>query len=112
RLPDEVTFDAEEVMLLKLAGRVWQGESMVHEVSRALTKIRAHGVESPDPVIGIAPRLVLHSQSYPMLQEAIEQSLQVSFLYHKPLSAQAELRTVEPLTLLTFKDHWLLYAFD
>ncbi|MGB3414843.1 MAG: WYL domain-containing protein, partial [Microbacteriaceae bacterium] len=44
RLPDEVNFNSEEVMLLKLAGRVWQGESMVHEVSRALTKVQAQGV--------------------------------------------------------------------
>ncbi|MGB3414279.1 MAG: WYL domain-containing protein, partial [Microbacteriaceae bacterium] len=68
--------------------------------------------DSPDPVIGLAPRLVLHSQSYPVLQQAIEDNQLVSFLYHKPLSTQAELRSIEPLTLLTFKDHWLLYGFD
>lgn len=112
QFPEDIVFSPEEIMLLNLAGKVWQGESLAPEVNRALTKVRAMGIEAPNPVIGLAPRLIIHDLIYRDLQRAIEENLVISFLYHKPLSASAELRRVEPLALVTFKDHWLLYSYD
>src|SRR5690606_33697265 len=81
KLPDEVTFTPQEIVLLNLAGKVWQGESLAHDVNRALTKIRGLGLETASPVIGFAPKLVIHDRIYRLLQQGIEQQVLVKFLY-------------------------------
>ncbi|WP_308796272.1 helix-turn-helix transcriptional regulator [Agromyces silvae] len=111
-LPDTVRFTPDEVALLGLAAEVWREASLSEDSQRALTKLRALGIEPREPVIGYAPRLRVRDAAFEPLRRALDRRQTVRFRYFKPGSAEPRLRTVDPLAVVFHEGRWHLHAYD
>lgn len=111
-LPDSVRFTPDEVGLLGLAAEVWREASLSDDSQRALTKLRALGIEPREPVIGYAPRLRVRDAAFEPLRRALDRRQTVRFRYFKPGSAEPRLRTVDPLAVVLHEGRWHLHGYD
>ena len=111
-LPDEVRFTPDELALLGLAAEVWREASLSADSQRALTKLRALGIEPREPVIGYAPRLRVRDAAFEPLRQALDRRQTVRFRYFKPGEAAPRLRTANPLAVVLHEGRWHLHAHD
>ncbi|SMH38505.1 proteasome accessory factor B [Rathayibacter oskolensis] len=111
-LPADISFDPEEVALLRLAGAVWREGTLSAESRRALIKLRSIGVESVDPVIGVSPSIRVREASFEPLSAALDRGQVVRFPYLKPGGEQPRVRTVHPRALVNHQGRWHLHAWD
>jgi proteasome accessory factor B len=111
-LPADISFDPEEVALLRLAGAVWREGTLSAESRRALIKLRSIGVESVDPVIGISPSIRVREASFEPLSTALDRGQVVRFPYLKPGAAEPRVRIVRPRALVNHQGRWHLHAWD
>lgn len=109
-LPSDITFSPEETTLLTLAAMVWREGSLSAESRRAITKLRALGVATTEPVLGYAPRVRVRDAAFEPLSAALEKRQFVRFSYLKPGESDARVRTVAPLALIQHQGRWHLYA--
>ncbi|MCS5721869.1 WYL domain-containing protein [Herbiconiux sp. CPCC 203407] len=111
-LPADISFSPEEITLLNLAAMAWREGSLSRESRRALLKLRSIGADTTEPVLGYAPRIRTRDAAFGPLSDALARGLTATFLYLKPGSAAARLRTVQPLALVQHQGRWHLKAFD
>jgi proteasome accessory factor B len=111
-LPESVRFTPDELALLGLAAEVWREASLSEDSQRALTKLRALGIEPREPVIGYAPRLRVRDAAFEPLRRALDRRQTVRFSYVKPGSAVPRPRTVDPLAVVLHEGRWHLHAYD
>lgn len=111
-LPESVRFTPDELALLGLAAEVWREASLSEDSQRALTKLRALGIEPREPVIGYAPRLRVRDAAFEPLRRALDRRQTVRFSYVRPGSASPRLRTVDPLAVVLHDGRWHLHAYD
>jgi proteasome accessory factor B len=111
-LPADVTFSAEEITLLGLAGTVWREGSLSAESRRAIMKLHSLGVETDEPILGYAPRLRVRDAAFDPLSVALERRVIVTFPYLKPGESDARVRTVAPLALVQHLGRWHVHALD
>jgi proteasome accessory factor B len=111
-LPEDIEFTPAELALLNLAGGVWSESSMSDDARSGLRKIRALGIPVDEPIIGYSPRISLHDPSFPLLQQAIEQSRVVTFPYLKPGEEAPRTRRVQPLALVEYEARWHVFGID
>jgi proteasome accessory factor B len=111
-LPEDIEFTPAELALLNLAGGVWSESSMSDDARSGLRKIRALGIPVDEPIIGYSPRISLHDPSFPLLQQAIEQSRVVRFPYLKPGEEAPRSRHVRPLALVEYEARWHVFGID
>lgn len=111
-LPDEVRFTPDEFALLRLAAEVWREQSLSADSQRALTKLRAIGVDPSEPVIGYAPRLRVRDAAFDPLRVALDSRATVRFSYFTPGRGAPRERTADPLAIVSHEGRWHLHAFD
>lgn len=111
-LPADISFSPDEVQLLRLAGAVWREGTLSAQSRRALIKLRSMGVDSEDPVIGLAPRIRVRDAAFEPLGDALDRSLVVRFPYLKPGDAAPRVRTIEPRALVNHQGRWHLHGWD
>jgi proteasome accessory factor B len=111
-LPADISFSPEEITLLNLAAMAWREGSLSRESRRALLKLRSIGADTTEPVLGYAPRIRTRDAAFGPLSDALARGLTATFLYLKPGSPAARLRTVQPLALVQHQGRWHLKAFD
>ncbi|NQX06865.1 WYL domain-containing protein [Rathayibacter sp. VKM Ac-2856] len=111
-LPADLSFDQEEMALLRLAGAVWREGTLSAESRRALIKLRSLGVDSVDPVIGISPSIRVREASFEPLNAALDRGQVVRFPYLKPGGAEPRIRTVRPRALVNHQGRWHLHGWD
>ncbi|NQX27453.1 WYL domain-containing protein [Microbacteriaceae bacterium VKM Ac-2854] len=111
-LPADISFSSDEVQLLRLAGAVWREGTLSAQSRRALIKLRSIGVESQDPVIGLAPRIRVRDAAFEPLGDALDRSNVVRFPYLKPGDAAPRIRTIEPRALVHHQGRWHLHGWD
>lgn len=111
--PKETTLSSKQVALMNLASQVWAKASLSRDANNAIMRIRAMGdFADAGSLIGIAPRIRTHEQSFLPLSTAIETSSRVSFDYKKPNQEVSEVRNVEPWLIQNISGQWLLLGFD
>jgi len=111
-LPEDIEFTPAELALLNLAGGVWSESSMSDDARSGLRKIRALGIPVDEPIIGYSPRISLRDPSFPLLQQAIEQSRVVRFPYLKPGDTAPRTRRMQPLALVEYEARWHVFGID
>ncbi|MDY0909845.1 WYL domain-containing protein [Microbacterium sp. CFBP9034] len=111
-LPEDIEFTPAELALLNLAGGVWSESSMSDDARSGLRKIKALGIPVDEPIIGYSPRISLRDPSFPLLQQAIEQSRVVTFSYLKPGEESPRTRRVRPLALVEYEARWHVFGID
>ena len=111
-LPD-IDFEPDELAVLGLASRTWAQASLAGPAAQALRKLRAAGVERDgDSLIGIEPRLRTTEAAFEPVKDAVVTGTPVTFAYRRPDHPQAQQRTVEPWTLISWHGRWYLNALD
>jgi proteasome accessory factor B len=102
-----------QIMLLNLAGRAWNHNSMSSEVARGLFKLRGLAeLGQGEEHVGLAPRIRTHHPAFAPIAHAIEQGLVIEFSYRKPGETSSEKRRVQPWRLKNIDGQWLVTAWD
>ncbi|PIE27408.1 MAG: hypothetical protein CSA58_04550 [Micrococcales bacterium] len=108
-----VRFSAQELAVLGLAARVWQQARLSSAAGRALTKLRALGVEPDEAaIVGIEPRVATSEPAFLRLYEASRDARTVTFSYQGADATTAARRTVDPWRLKSWHGHWYLIGYD
>ena len=105
----EVSFEPDEMTVLGLASRVWQQASLAGPAARALTKLKAAGVE-PDEgsLIGLEPRVRTSEPAFEPLWAAVRDRVPVRFPYRRSGSSDSTERHVEPWAVASWHGRWYL----
>jgi proteasome accessory factor B len=108
-----IEFDAAEAAAVGLAGRLWQSATLGEPARAALMKLRAAGTDvQDDGSPGAVPYLDASDPSLPALLEAARLARPVTFDYLKPGSGTAQLRTIEPWGVLSWRKRWYVAGLD
>lgn len=111
-LPD-IEFEPDELAVLGLASRSWAQASMAGPAAQALRKLRAAGVERDDAaLIGIEPRLRTTEPAFDAVKDAVLSRTPITFGYRRPERAEAQVRTVQPWSLVQWHGRWYLAGHD
>ncbi|MFL6101681.1 MAG: helix-turn-helix transcriptional regulator [Actinomycetales bacterium] len=109
----EVSFEPDEMTVLGLASRVWQQASLAGPAARALTKLKAAGVEPDETsLIGLEPRVRTSEPSFEPLWAAVRDRVPVRFPYRRSGSAESTERRVEPWAVASWHGRWYLTGHD
>jgi proteasome accessory factor B len=109
----EMSFEPDEMTVLGLASRVWQQASLAGPAARALTKLKAAGVEPDDAsLIGLEPRVRTTEPSFEALWAAVRDRVPVRFPYRRSGSADSTERHVEPWAVASWHGRWYLTGHD
>ena len=111
-LPDDLEFTPEELAVLRLAASVWSAGSMSDDAQAGVRKIRALGIDGDEPTIGFAPRIVVRSDGFVPVQDAIERCVAVRFAYLKPGDEHPRERVLLPLALVEYEARWHVFGID
>jgi proteasome accessory factor B len=110
-LPD-LKFTAQELAVLGLASRVWQQASLAGPAARAMTKLRALGVElDTESLVGVEPRIRAAEPAFDPLYAATRDRAPVRFRYRKPDGEITE-RHLQPWALTSRGGHWYVVGHD
>jgi len=108
-----IEFDAAEAAAVGLAARLWQSATLGEPARAALMKLRAAGTDvQEDGSPGAVPVLDASDPSLPTLLEAARVARPVTFEYVKARSETAEVRTIEPWGVLSWRRRWYVAGFD
>ncbi|MBF5082880.1 YafY family protein [Quadrisphaera sp. INWT6] len=113
----EVSFTAAELAVLSLAARVWAQASLAGPAARALTKLRALGVEVDEQsLIGVEPRVRTAEPAFEPLYAAARDRQRVTFTYRTAGrgdgGGRVAKRTVQPWQVTSWHGHWYLVGHD
>jgi len=108
----EIEFTPEELAVLGLASRVWQQASLAGPAARALTKLKALGVD-PDAssLVGVEPRVRTSEPAFTPLYAATRDRAPVRFSYRKG-GGEVSTRRVEPWRITSWHGRWYLVGHD
>lgn len=109
----EVSFTAAELAVLSLAARVWAQASLAGPAARALTKLRALGVEVDEQsLIGVEPRVRTAEPAFEPLYAAARDRQRVTFTYRTAGTGDPARRSVQPWQVTSWHGHWYLVGHD
>jgi len=105
-------FTAHELAVLGLASRVWQQASLAGPAARAMTKLRALGVEvDAESLVGVEPRVRAAEPAFDPLYAATRDRAPVTFRYRRADGEMSE-RRVQPWALTSRGGFWYVVGFD
>jgi proteasome accessory factor B len=108
----EIEFTAQELAVLGLASRVWQQASLAGPAARALTKLRALGVDvDTESLVGVEPRVRANEPAFDPLYAATRDRSPVRFRYRKPDGETTE-RHLQPWAMTSRGGHWYVVGLD
>ena len=109
----EVRFEPDELAVLGLASRVWQQASLAAPASRALLKLRAHGVEPDDEnLVGIEPRVRTSEPAFDPVYAAVRDRRAIRFPYRTSGTAPVVQRHLEPWGIVSRHGRWYVVGHD
>ena len=111
-LPD-VAFEPDELVVLGLAGRVWQQATMAEAVSAAVLKLEANGVDvEPAALSLIEPRVAAAEPAFAPVFDAVRDGRSIRFPYRRSGDLEPATRDVQPWGLVSWHGHWYLVGHD
>lgn len=111
-LPDNISFNDEELTILRLAALAWTEGSLGEQSKWANLRINSLAAEPAFRNLGIAPNISLHEHSAVKLHQAIQDHVVVEFEYQVPTAERSSLRRIAPLRLHRADARWHLLGFD
>jgi proteasome accessory factor B len=107
-----VEFTAQELAVLGLASRVWQQASLAGPAARAMTKLKALGVDvDAESLVGVEPRVRAAEPAFEPMYAATRDRAPVRFRYRKPDGEISE-RHLEPWALTSRGGWWYVVGRD
>ncbi|MCW2497692.1 WYL domain-containing protein [Jatrophihabitans sp.] len=108
-----IEFNAAEAAAVGLAARLWQSATLGEPARAALMKLRAAGTDVQDDASpGAVPYLDASDPSLPALLEAAQTARPVTFEYVKSGAGTAQVRTIEPWGVLSWRKRWYVAGLD
>jgi proteasome accessory factor B len=108
-----IEFDAAEAAAVGIAARLWQSATLGEPARNALIKLRAGGTDvDASGTPGATPHIDAAEPTLPVLLEAARHARPVTFAYLKSGSGIAELRTLEPWGVLSWRSRWYVVGHD
>src|SRR3954471_13115681 len=108
----EIRFTAQELAVLGLASRVWQQASLAGPAARAMTKLRALGVElDTESLVGVEPRVRAAEPAFDPIYAATRDRAPIRFRYRKPDGEVSE-RRLQPWALTSRGGFWYVVGQD
>jgi len=108
----EIDFTGQELAVLGLASRVWQQASLAGPAARAMTKLRALGVEvDTESLVGVEPRVRAAEPAFDPMYAATRDRAPVRFRYRKA-DGEVTDRRLEPWALTSTGGHWYVVGRD
>ncbi|MBC3761155.1 helix-turn-helix transcriptional regulator [Quadrisphaera oryzae] len=108
-----VSFTPAELAVLSLAARVWAQASLAGPAARAVTKLRALGVDVDEQsLVGVEPRVRTAEPAFEPLYAAARDRQRVTFTYRRPGAADPTRRSVQPWQVTSWRGHWYLVGHD
>jgi proteasome accessory factor B len=109
----EIEFTAPEMAVLGLASKVWQEAGLAGPAARAMTKLRALGVETDDDtLVGVEPRIRTAEPAFAPLYTATRDKTPVTFQYRKPRDQAPATRHLQPWGLANRGRWWYVVGHD
>jgi proteasome accessory factor B len=109
----EVEFDAAEAAAVGIAARLWQSATLGEQARSALIKLRAGGTDvDASGAPGAMPHIDASEASLPAMLDAASSARPVRFSYRKSGSGEAQLRTIEPWGVLSWRRRWYVVGHD
>lgn len=109
----EIEFTATEMAVLGLASKVWQEAGLAGPAARAMTKLRALGVETDDDsLVGVEPRIRAAEPAFAPLYAATRDRAPVAFRYRKPRDQSPAARRLQPWGLANRGRWWYVVGHD
>ena len=110
--PQHTELSAKQLQLLELAAQVWSQASLEADANQALVRLKALGISpAASDLIGFAPRIETREPAFIPLNDAIDDSAEVTFSYRKP-TGEVSKRHVQPWSLHNVDGQWLLQSWD
>ena len=107
-----IEFTAHELAVLGLASRVWQQASLAGPAARAMTKLKALGVEvDAESLVGVEPRVRAAEPAFDPLYAATRDRAPVTFRYRKADGEVSE-RRLQPWALTSRGGFWYVVGLD
>ena len=107
-----IEFTASELAVLGLASRVWQQASLAGPAARAITKLKALGVEvDSESLVGVEPRVRAAEPAFDPLYAATRDRAPVTFRYRRADGAVAQ-RRLQPWALTSRGGFWYVVGLD
>jgi predicted DNA-binding transcriptional regulator YafY len=107
-----IEFTAHELAVLGLASRVWQQASLAGPAARAMTKLKALGVEvDAESLVGVEPRVRAAEPAFDPIYAATRDRAPVRFRYRKPDGEISE-RRLQPWALTSRGGFWYVVGQD
>jgi predicted DNA-binding transcriptional regulator YafY len=107
-----IEFTAHELAVLGLASRVWQQASLAGPAARAMTKLKALGVEvDAESLVGVEPRVRAAEPAFDPIYAATRDRATVRFRYRKPDGEISE-RRLQPWALTSRGGFWYVVGQD
>lgn len=108
-----VEFDAAEAAAVGIAARLWQSATLAPQARSALIKLRAGGTDvDASGTPGAMPHIDASEPALPVLLDAARHARPVTFSYFKSGAGTAELRTLEPWGVLSWRQRWYVVGHD
>jgi proteasome accessory factor B len=108
----EISLEADEAAALGLAARLWQSAPLAGATGSALLKLRAAGVDAPAAPQVLEPRVAAAEPAFEACLAAVRDARPLRFPYRTSGRPGAELRSVEPWGVVSWRGRWYLVGHD
>lgn len=103
----------DEATAVALAARLWDSPQLAGAARTALQKLRAAGVEvDDDAASAVQPRMRAAEPAFAPLLAATRAGRVVTFSHRGNPTADAQVRTVEPWGVVSYRGRWYLVGHD
>ena len=109
----EISFEADELVVLGLAARTWSHGTLGGAAAQALRKLQATQPEVGGTTAGpVEPRLGASEPTFPTVLQAVQELREIQFDYRRPSSVEVTRRRVQPWGLSSVRGRWYLTGLD
>jgi predicted DNA-binding transcriptional regulator YafY len=107
-----ISLEPGEAAAVGLAARLWQSAPLASATGSALLKLRAAGVDAPEAVGALEPRVGAAEPAFHGCLAAVTSGRALRFSYRSAGRPAAEAREVEPWGVMSWHGRWYLVGHD
>jgi proteasome accessory factor B len=109
----DIDLEPDEAAAVALAARLWDSPELAGAARGALVKLRAAGVDVHDEdAAAVQPRVRAADPAFWPLLGAVQAGQVVRFAHRKHPGDRAQLRTLEPWGVVSWRGRWYVVGYD